>query len=246
MHDPMTVICDLPLPWKHKTRNVDGKVISSYWATWGTLWHVDPETDGSDDSCNWFSPGLEEEHIKLVNEIVDWEQKYPFYFNRPSYVIDPEYQYNSVGPGDTAMLVLSLWQTFAWRLYQKHLTPELVTKALTLGANPMDNFCSSFACNSHGHRDVKEQQNRTIRLVMRAYLRAIRPWYKHPRWHVRHWQLQVFFIQHLKRWLFSRCAVCRKGFKYGESPCSGWNSEGPRWFKSEYVWHTTCKSPGEV
>lgn len=37
MHDPMTVAFEIPRPWPLVT-----------------VWHVDPERDGTDDSCDWF------------------------------------------------------------------------------------------------------------------------------------------------------------------------------------------------
>jgi hypothetical protein len=121
MHDPMTVAFDIPNPFARR---------------WGeswfsrpalvTIWHVDPEADGSDDSCGWCFPG--------------------------------------------------------------------------------------------------------------------RPWWRHPRWHVHHWKIQVHPLQMLNRWLFSRCATCGKGFGWGYAPvASGWHPEGPRWFRSEEgVRHHEC------
>jgi hypothetical protein len=61
-----------------------------------------------------------------------------------------------------------------------------------------------------------------------------RPWWKHPRYHVWHWKVQVNAILNLKRWLFSRCATCGKRFPWGYAPIAdGWDSDGPRWFRGE-------------
>jgi len=78
--------------------------------------------------------------------------------------------------------------------------------------------------------------------VMRAYLRHHRPWWKHPRWHVHHWSIQVHFIQNLKRWLFSRCASCGERFSWGYAPVTPkWEGTGPLWFKSETkIYHHKC------
>jgi len=46
-------------------------------------------------------------------------------------------------------------------------------------------------------------------------MRDRRWWFQHPRWHVWHWQIKVEPLLQIKRWLFSRCAGCRKGFAYG-------------------------------
>lgn len=71
MHDPMTVAHEIKYPWykykpwpKECTKWEDIPAQSqhkhsSWWKggyreTFITIWHVDPERDGSDDSCDWF------------------------------------------------------------------------------------------------------------------------------------------------------------------------------------------------
>lgn len=63
------------------------------------------------------------------------------------------------------------------------------------------------------------------------------------RWHFWHWRIQFHPIQALKRWLFSRCAGCGKGFPWDYSPVSlQWNGTGPRWFRGEHaVYHHECE-----
>jgi len=75
-----------------------------------------------------------------------------------------------------------------------------------------------------------------------------RPWWKHPRWHVHHWSIQIHPILHLKRWLFSRCAGCGGRFTYGYSPTSTqWDTCGPRWFRGERkVYHHECLPPAKT
>jgi hypothetical protein len=51
MHDPMTVAFSIRRPWAAKRRLLGG---DKYYPELFTIWHVDPETDGSDDSCDWF------------------------------------------------------------------------------------------------------------------------------------------------------------------------------------------------
>ena len=52
MHDPLIAICDLGLPVYNRA--------AKCWEfiAFATLWHKDPETDGSDDSCGWSTPKL--------------------------------------------------------------------------------------------------------------------------------------------------------------------------------------------
>ena len=62
-------------------------------------------------------------------------------------------------------------------------------------------------------------------LVGRMFMRHHRPWWRHPRWHFRHWRFQLHPLQQLKRVLFERCATCGKGFRWGYSPTSTGNDD---------------------
>ena len=62
MHDPMTVCWRICLPF--------GK---SYEYPVLTVWHVDPEKDGSDDSCSWFLPKLSKKEQALAHDLTNNE-----------------------------------------------------------------------------------------------------------------------------------------------------------------------------
>lgn len=57
MHDPMTVAFEIRYPWKAYSREKreasTSDFVKNYRESFITIWHVDPETDGSDDSCDW-------------------------------------------------------------------------------------------------------------------------------------------------------------------------------------------------
>lgn len=59
MHDPMTVAHDIRRPWKDK-HGWRKPVL--------TIWHVDPEKDGSDDSCDWSGWRISKE---VIDELRD-------------------------------------------------------------------------------------------------------------------------------------------------------------------------------
>lgn len=159
MHDPMTVIYSCRL---------------------FTLWHVDPERDGTDDSCDWFNRGKAEDRA------------------------DPR----------RGAVYEALWDM------------------------------ETLLDNSPHYPDSPEHQ--AFQPLKRAVRAALRPesrrWWRHPRWHVHHWKVQIHTVQSLKRWLFSRCCRCGKGFRWGEAPVSGnWNSDGPKWFRGEEgIYHGEC------
>lgn len=78
--------------------------------------------------------------------------------------------------------------------------------------------------------------------AVRVWRQRRRSWWQHPRWHIWHWKIQIHPVQQFKRWAFSRCVKCGKGFSWGYAPVTGqWHSKGPRWFRSEpHVYHETC------
>ena len=81
MHDPMTTAFDIHL--------------FGYWLA--TIWHVDPETDGTDNSCGFGYPKLTERERGIVAQLVKQDLEFP-YFSSPSHihtsiVVDPAYEY---------------------------------------------------------------------------------------------------------------------------------------------------------
>lgn len=54
MHNPSTVAFEIRSPFRRKPDKFFPK---GYRPSLVTIWHVDPERDGSDDSCGWFIRG---------------------------------------------------------------------------------------------------------------------------------------------------------------------------------------------
>lgn len=208
-----------------------------------TIWHIDPEIDGSDDSCGWFRPKLTEREEESVDEMADWDMGMPYFSSPylPLTIVDPKYDYNQMLAGDCLSFVAWTWSHIAWsRDRRKKLTIDEWWDVVNLSSNPRDNIRSILA----NPGDVEHEVKRFFYCVMKAYLGHHRPWWKHPRWHIHHWQFQVHFIQTLKRWLFSRCAHCEERFSWGYFPIASWDDgQGPRWFRSERgVFHHQCYS----
>jgi hypothetical protein len=229
MHDPMTVAFEIRRPWPSKKDR-------TYYPSLFTIWHVDPETDDSDDSCDWFGRNLTPKAKELVKEMVDWDAKFPYYFTAPSSVLNPTYPtLRSIGAGDCLGFVLSIFITAAWRLERRDLSVRDIRNAVSLAVSNGDNLQHSFA-------NWKEPHD-AIRFAISAYLRGRRPWYRHPRWHVYHWRIQWHFGQTLHRWLFSRCATCGRRFPWGYSPIGPWNSPKRKWYQGEAgVTHHECQT----
>lgn len=228
MHDPMTVAFDI------------GPV---------TIWHVDPETDGTDDSCGWFQPNLSKKDLAIIDDIVEWEEEFPFYSSQSipnrSDVQSLKYSYLQQSPGDCLGYVAAAWMRFSWKKSRaQELTVGELSDVFNLAVNPND---SLRAILSDPEEHPRDRARRFLSCVMRQFLRHHRPWYRHPKWHIHHWEIQVHPIQNLKRWLFSRCARCGKRFAWRYSPTSTqWGGTGPRWFRSEeHCYHRRCLGEGQ-
>lgn len=218
MHDPMTVIGSWP---RYGTRLY--KLIGTQF----TLWHVDPETDGSDDSCGWSGPKFTKADDHIIKDLLCDEQQTPWVRTAQTHVRDPRYQYQEARPGDGLALIVMAYGEAAWAADRRRMDPKLIAEAMSLATHRHDNLMSCVA-----------EPERLFRCVLRAYRRNRRRWWQHPRWHVRHWKLQVHLLQQARRFLFDRCATCGGRFKWGYSPTTDWNCTA--------VWHGECGQPNQV
>lgn len=224
MHDPMTVCWDIKLP---------------YFGTVATVWHVDPETDGSDDSCGWFKRSRHgnKDVLKQIESQFDfdWDKSYGGWF-----FTNGEPRLSVMG------IVVNMFRVAAFNHFKKnHRKADRFMRRhlydiLHLAENNVDSLYEGIT-SRYGEENRQTRIEHMASAVYGCILRWSQPWYRHARWHVWHWRIQIHSVQQFKRWAFSRCCRCGKGFKYGESPCAGWDSEGPKWFRSERsVYHSGC------
>ena len=263
MHDPQTLAFEIKSP----LRGVKSKTYpKGYRKTIVQIWHVDPETDGSDDSCGWFMRsrhGSEDVLNRIIKRFeADWDRVWTdkkedggdgsMYFCGlfcPNG--EPHYSVHGV--------VLNLFFSAAcehfnqdgrnnWERPRRWMQQNLFD-ILLFAENPVDSLTDTitrkFSRKIESPRE-REDRIRNIACVIYGWiLRQTRPWYKHPKWHFWHWKIRVPFVTDFKRWAFSRCCKCGKRFAFGYSPITdNWNSKGPRWFKGETdVYHSNCSDP---
>lgn len=238
MHDPMTVAHEIygPRGYLHKWRrdhaekynDKDGRF--SYISPLVVIWHNDPETDGSDDSCGYSYPSVPRDLRKKAEKIAADEWMYMF----------GKYAYKYQQPS-AFEVIHALWSIYAWRLFKRRrLTHHEIDEIAGLASNPNDNLRHVIFDASRS----EEQMRIFGALVLRCYLRVHRKWHQHPKWHVRHWQIQIPVVQTFKRWAFSNCQGCGERFRWGYSPTSmQWDGTGPLWFRRERgVYHSECAS----
>lgn len=161
MFDPSTVAFEIKYPWKRKSPHFP----EGYRDTFIRIWHEDPCTDGTDNSCDWFGSKRKlSPKEKALSEAI-WHLE-TILDNRPFYPDHPA-----------------------------HLRFQPIKNAMW---------------------DLRKVEGFRI----------------HPRWHVWHWRIQIVPLQQLKRFLFARCAVCKKGFRWNESVIGNWDGDK--------IWHHQC------
>lgn len=228
MYDPMTVIY---------TFQMFGYSIL-------TLWHIDPEADGTDDSCGWFNPKILERDVAIIDEMTDWDMDMPYLSSPylPLTTVDPKYDYSQILAGDCLSFIAWAWMHMAWaRDRRSSLTTDEWWQVVSLSSSPHDNLRFVLA---DPDEDARYKVERFLYCVLKAYLRHHRPRWRHPRWHIHHWRVQIHPLQALRRWLFSRCAHCERRFSWGYSPIAANNHDQKTpWLGGEQgVFHHRCYS----
>jgi hypothetical protein len=226
------------------------------------IWHIDPCKGGNDDSCGWFKRAHHGDQVVLERIIkrfeFDWDRTFT------SSETNKTYARGLFTPGGDPLLsvssvVLNLFWIASFEFfgedYRKasRFCQRNLFAILFFAENPVDSLRDSIALiwgrDAVTGKDERDRlRKRTVRIhsiasvVYGWILRREQKWWDHPRWHIHHWQIQIGFLNALKRWLFSRCNKCGKRFRFGYAPvCHQWGSSGPMWFKGESgLYHSEC------
>lgn len=223
MHSPETVAHEIRSPFKDKRG--DRKSII-------TIWHHDPEKDGTDDSCGWF---IRERHVN--QEILDKIKK-EFDFNYKHYYWFDE---KGIAKFSTAGVLLNMYQTAAWIHFKRdrkkfnNFLRKHLHSILLFAENPTDcggdNITGKFYLSTNSNLLSEDRFNGMAGMIYTDILRKERKWYQHPKWHIHHWNIQIHPLQKLKRRFWDKCSKCgKRGFK--GSAYSDWGGKT--------VWHEHC------
>ena len=245
MHDPKTIAFEIKYPWR--SLPPDKLFPDGYRDTLITIWHVDPETDGTDDSCGWFYPKLTKNQMERLRAFSHEEARRPYFLRQAGR------EWN--GSRELAEI---LYRTLVLNVADRiDLDAVSFDEAAKLAARHMhglaDIFCFEPGYHVNSQLDTPEGREdyflRTLVSIGRGLLREARHWWQHPRWHVWHWKVSVEPLHVFKRWLFSCCATCGRGFSWRDShgcvvSTGGWGSAGPQWFRPESNLHHMDCYPG--
>jgi hypothetical protein len=246
MHSPSAVAFEIKNPFSR----------SKYPDSLITIWHNDPESDGTDDSCGWF---IRSRHVK--KGIIDKVSK-EFEFNwDKTYTGENGFVYNCgwFSPeGDNVLSVQGITLNMYLRAAQIVFNPDgkkdagktwdKVYKFLNKNHVQIAYFAENITdslrdvivrkfergCNEEYTKQRREHMIKNLAsIVVCDILRRERPWYKHPRWHINHWSIQIHPLQQLKRRYWDKCCVCgKRGFK---------GAAMSDWYGTKR-WHQECDS----
>lgn len=235
MHDPATLAFSVKSPFKRK---------GGYRNDILNIWHVDPcKGPGGDDTCGWFMRSYhgDEKVLKKIESRFefDWDRVFKSdcgktYFSgyfKPDG--SPAHSVHSIGLN---LFFLAALEVFKSRRQADRFMKDNLFDILIFAENPVDSMHDGITCKfSDGVSDPKKRAERIHQFASMIYgwiLRHSRPWYKHPRWHIHHWKIEVPFLRKLKRWMFTKCCKCGKGFYWNECPTSDWHGTK--------LWHGNC------
>ena len=215
-----------------------------------TVWHVDPERGGSDDSCGFGYVRLTKSQIERLKNASWSEGRNPHFLRCQSKTWDGTVEEAECLRRGLILLVCRVLRIkYSWDQVCRHAAESIHIENYVGKAG--DGFCflPGYHSNSKkdSERDREDHFHQILCGVARNILTELRPWWRHPRYHFWHWKIQVHGLQSFKRWAFSRCCKCGGRFHWGYSPVSNnWNSQGPRWFRGETdVYHSDCNRPAD-
>ena len=218
-----------------------------YRNTFLTVWHVDPERGGSDDSCGYSRVRLTKHQIERLRNACWHEAKHPHFLR----CRDKEWsgsleEVESLYRG--LVFLVCLVMRIKVTLDEVALYAIKATHVHDCGkAGSAFCFLPGYHSNNvnDSESDREDYFHGILCNVASQVLTNRRPWWKHPKWHFWHWKFQCHPLQTFKQWAFSRCSKCGKGFSWGYCPCTNsWNGTGPLWFRSEKdTFHSDCDRP---
>lgn len=261
MHSPERTIFSLSLPFC-------GGSYSPY--TIARIYHVDPCTDGTDDSCGFFmrSRHGDEKQLEEICKRLEWDWDRTFQMSKED--MDEEDETDAPNPVrylglfhpttglpmmSVSSIVLNIYSQVTYVMMgherARKYMQDNIASILLFAENPTDSLrdsiCLTFGDDGYEKLSDKARTRRRAErihsiasIVYADVLRKTRPWWKHPKWHVHHWQFQFPLIDTFNRWMFSRCCKCGGRFAWGESVTTDiWDNPGPKFFQGERgVYHT--------
>lgn len=203
MHDPYSVAHEIHIGSRKKKNG-------QYRTPFITIWHVDPEIKGDDDSCGWFirSSHIDQTILEKVSKEFAFEYKY--WFNEAGYP-----RFSTIG------LTIEMYTKAAWIIFMlqnngnadrkrhRQFMKKNLYDIIHFAENPTDSLHPSITMK-FGVQKPEERINIFSRIITTDIYRRQRKWWQHPRWHIHHWKIQFHPWQQFKRRYIDKCSICHK------------------------------------
>ena len=235
MHSPEVVAHEIYLGRKQKKNG-------QYRNPFITIWHKDPETDGTDDSCGWFMRARhgDDKTRAEIRKALDSNFDSTFVSDNAVYItgyFSPDGTPNMSTSGITIQMFYRA--AFVYFKHDRKKTKKWMQNNLfeiiNFAENPVDSLYSEITgqfrigCGEKWNRE--KALDHYVSVIYGWLLRETRPWYKHPRWHIHHWSIQIHPLRNLKRRYWDKCCKCgKRGFK--GAAMGNWNGDK--------IWHEAC------
>lgn len=240
MHDPLTVAHEIKIPLFFKRENTLYRDNRKEWQFYqlATIWHKDPERGGSDDSCGFGYIRLTKKQREICRNAA-WAESY-----HPHFLICREKEWNGTH-ADAESLYRGL-VALVDRVLHLKMSYEEICRYATEAVHIRNGGCGKYGgafCFLPGYHTNHQDDDRDSRQdhftgilcsVASCILTSRRPWWRHPRWHIHHWRIQVHPLQQVWNWLFTRCSKCGGRFHWNETRYVAWSGNA--------VWHDRCQS----
>jgi hypothetical protein len=193
------------------------------------IWHVDPEKPKSgqrrDDSCGWFDrrPGpyadavawvlKDTEHLHEIRRAIATRAPVTGVYG---------HTYPRMSLGETLALCLMVANELELRRWWNGeggnggAHASFLKRTFTR-KHDVTGIAQKLALTPYDNLSAVDEPEELVRLLAGALHRHYRPWWKHPRWHVHHWQVNFDLARNLRR-MFQRCATCKRRLGFGYCP----------------------------
>lgn len=231
MHSPETVAFEIYLGRKQKKNG-------NYRTPLITIWHNDPEKDGTDDSCGWFirPRHSNQKVLEKIQKEFAFNYKHNYWFDKEGKQI-----FSTIG---TLML---MYECAAWIHFKRNkkkkdaFMRKYCANIIHFAENPVDcggdNITAKFYLSTNSNLLSEDRFNGMAGMVYTDILRKERKWYQHPKWHIHHWSIQFHPLQQFKKRWWNKCSICgKRGTK--TSFMSDWHGTK--------IWHQECDKSSKV
>lgn len=226
-YDPHRLVCSWP-PYRSKRRGLLYGL--KPWIGFD-IWHLDPQKRSkgqrTDDSCGWFDrrPGPYADAVAYILRDENTMHEIARAIRMRDPVTGPYgHTYPRLPLSECLAIVLLVADELELRRWWNGQNGKggahasWIRKTLTRSRD-VNKLARWLALSPIDNLSAVDDPEKMVNLIAGALHREFRPWWKHPKWHVHHWEVKFDLASNVRR-MFERCATCHKRLGFGYCPTS--------------------------